>query len=86
MNMIIAYIYIVAAIMIMKDGNRTAGEAVTVEGEILKTGEEENDNKDEEKEDEKKEKLPEKKEKDKEEIPKDNDNKENKTKKEDKGD
>ena len=86
MYMIIAYIYIVAAIMIMKDGNRIAGEAVTVEGEILKTGEEENDNKNEEQEDDKKEKLPEKKEKDKEEIPKDDDNKENKTKKEDKGD
>lgn len=71
MYMIIAYIYIVAAIMIMKEGNKFAGEAVTVEGEVIKTDEvNENDDEYKEKED-KKNKLPDKKEKDKEEIPED---------------
>lgn len=89
MYMIIAYIYIVASIMIMKDGNRTAGEAVTVEGEILKTNEEEtNEEKDEDNKkdnDDKKGKLPEEKENDKEEIPNNDDGNKNKTKKNDKG-
>lgn len=90
MYMIIAYIYIVAAIMIMKEGNRTAGEAVTVEGEVLKTSEEnteeEDKDKDKDKKDkeDKKEKLPEKKEKEDENIPNDNENKDE-TKKNDKG-
>lgn len=82
MYMIIAYIYIVAAIMIMKDGNKTAGEAVTVEGEVLKTDEnDEEDNEYKEKEDKKK-KLPEKKDKEKEEIPEGNSNDDNKNQKE----
>lgn len=71
MYMIIAYIYIVASIMIMKESNRLAGEAVTVEGEVLKTPEEEK-NQEEKDEDKKKKKLPEdedKKNKDDEEIP-----------------
>ena len=90
MYMIIAYIYIVAAIMIMKDFNRAAGEAVTVEGEVLKTGdeeekeEEEKDKKDKEDKEDKKEKLPEKKDKENEEIPNENKDK-NETEKNDKG-
>ena len=61
MYMIIAYIYIVASIMIMKEANRLAGEAVTVEGEVLKTSEEDNKEEEEEKEEKKenkKKKLP----------------------------
>ena len=62
MYMIIAYIYIVASIMIMKEGNRAAGEAVTVEGEVLKTSDENNDrDKEKDKKDDKidkKDKLP----------------------------
>lgn len=74
MYMIIAYIYIVAAIMIMKDANRTAGEAVTVEGQVLKTGDdEEKEDEEQEREDreDKKKKLPKDKDKDdgNEEIP-----------------
>ncbi len=72
MYMIISYIYIVAAIMIMKEGNRTAGEAVTVEGEVLKPEEEKEDDNQEEDKKEKKKKLPKDEEKDKEEIPEDN--------------
>lgn len=70
MYMIIAYIYIVASIMIMKDSNRVAGEAVTVEGQVLKTAdEEEQEEQNDKEEDNKKKKLPEEEEKDKEEIP-----------------
>ena len=72
MYMIIAYIYMVASIMIMKESNRAAGEVVTVEGQVLKPDEE--DNKEEpEKEPKKKDKkkLPEEQDKneDNEEIP-----------------
>ena len=72
MYMIIAYIYMVASIMIMKESNRVAGEVVTVEGQVLKPDEE--DNKEEpEKEPKKKDKkkLPEEQDKneDNEEIP-----------------
>ena len=70
MYMIIAYIYIVAAIMIMKDANRTAGEAVTVEGQVLKTGDDE-----ENKEDDEKDKDKDKKEEDKKDEKKEEDNK-----------
>ena len=62
MYMIIAYIYIVASIMIMKETNRTAGEAVTVEGQVIKTSDEEEkeDNKENDRDKkEKKKKLPE---------------------------
>ncbi|MBR2290548.1 MAG: DUF1189 domain-containing protein [Clostridia bacterium] len=72
MYMIIAYIYIVAAIMIMKEGNRTAGEAVTVQGVVLKTGEEEKpEDEQEQEEKDKKKKLPDEKDKNEEneEIP-----------------
>ena len=87
MYMIIAYIYIVAAIMIMKEGNKTAGEAVTVDGEVLKTDEENEEDKDEyEEKENKKKKLPEKKDKEKEEIPEDNSNDDkNQKEKNDKG-
>jgi len=65
MYMLIAYIYMVASIMIMKeDINKMAGEAVTVEGQVIKTPLE-----DEEEIDNKKEKEPEAENKDKEEIP-----------------
>ena len=88
MYMIIAYIYIVAAIMIMKDGDRTAGEAVTVEGEILKTTEEdsEDEENDEEKKDDKKKKSPENDGKNKDKIPEKDGDEDNKTKKDVKGD
>ena len=61
MYMIIAYIYIVAAIMIMKEGIKTAGEVVTIEGQVIKS---EDDDKSEEvddnnKDNDKKKKLPE---------------------------
>ena len=72
MYMIIAYIYMVASIMIMKEANRLAGEAVTVEGEVLKTGEEDKEEEEkEEKKEDKKKKLPKDKEKndENEEIP-----------------
>lgn len=67
MYMLIAYIYMVASIMIMKeDLNKTAGEAVTVEGQVIKTDSENEteeekpeDKKDKEKKKEKKEELPE---------------------------
>ena len=78
MYMIIAYIYIIAAIMIMKDENRVAGEAVTVEGEVLKTGEQ--DKIDEEKEDDgkDKDKLPENDDKKNKKIPDTEDKEKNK--------
>ena len=56
MYMIIAYIYIVAAIMIMKEGNRTASDVVTVEGQVLKTDEQNEENKEENKKDKNKQK------------------------------
>lgn len=89
MYMIIAYIYIVAAIMIMKESNRVAGEAVTIEGQVIKSGnedkDEEDENKEKEKEDKKKDdkrKLPENKGKneDNEEIPETQENIENNNK------
>ena len=61
MYMIIAYIYIVASIMIMKEGKRTASDVVTVEGQVMKTPDEQDDEKQEDEKD--------KKDKDKEEIP-----------------
>ena len=68
MYMIIAYIYIVASIMIMKESNKGAGEVVTVEGQVMKQEEDKDDNLDE---NDKKDKKP----KDKEEKD-NNDNKE----------
>jgi hypothetical protein len=63
--MIIAYIYMVASIMIMKENtDRSAPEAVTAEGQIVKTDSDENN--DSEQNDEKK-----KEPKDKESVPKD---------------
>ncbi len=87
MYMIIAYIYMIASIMIMKDGNKTAGEAVTVEGEVLKTDEEKEEDPIKEDKKDKKKKIPEKEDKDKEEIPEDTENKEeSKKEKKSKGD
>ena len=63
MYMIIAYIYIVAAIMIMKEGNRTASDVVTVEGQVVKAENEEENQ--ENKEDGKKDKNKKPDEKDK---------------------
>ena len=73
MYMIIAFIYIVAAIMIMKEGNKTAGEAVTVDGQIIKTQDEDVEETVDEKNEKKKKKLPDDtdKEKEKEKIPED---------------
>jgi hypothetical protein len=72
--MIIAYIYIVASIMIMKDEiNKTAGEAVTVEGQVIKTPDEEEKIEEKPKKKEKKQKEPknqeDKKDENKEELP-----------------
>ena len=53
MYMLISYIYMVAAIMIMKDNfNDTSGEAVTVEGQVMKTDSDEENEDDESKENE----------------------------------
>ena len=81
MYMIIAYIYIVAAIMIMKDANRMAGEVVTAQGVVIKTNEKiEDDQEQDESEEDKKKKLPEDKEKNEEDekIPENQDNNEGK--------
>lgn len=64
MYMIIAYIYIVAAIMIMKESNRLAGEAVTAQGIVLKTNEEENAQDEDNNEENPDEKIPNDSEKD----------------------
>ena len=73
MYMIIAYIYIVAAIMIMKDANRTAGEVVTVEGQVMKTSDDEENKEDDNEKDKEKDKKDDKE--DKKEEKKEGDNK-----------
>ena len=57
MYMIIAYIYMIASVMIMKENfNKGAGEVVTVEGQVIKTENlDDDENKEENEEDKKKE-------------------------------
>lgn len=68
MYMIIAYIYIVAAVFLMKDFDKTAGEVVTVEGQVVKSEKEYSEEEVENKE------IPDNKDSDKEESTKENDN------------
>lgn len=55
MYMIVAYIYMVASIMLMKEGNRTASDVVTAEGQVMKTSEDEEPEEQKENEEDKKE-------------------------------
>lgn len=76
MYMIIAYIYIVASIMIMKEGNRGASDVVTVEGQVMKSGDDEDyeeEQEDNEKEDKDKNKKQEPEEDDKDKSEEEND-------------
>lgn len=79
--MLIAYIYMVASVMMMKENsNREAGEAVTVDGQVIKESSEENKDEKEEDKKEDKDKKPDDNDKEdnsKEELPTDEPKKDN---------